>query len=116
MSSGVMYTDLHSKTRASAPSRVTPSSHRDPDHPCVVRARTGVLIIRAWLEGSSPRPLRVEMRRTDDISSGIETAGTFTEIAEVLASVEQWLLEMRAAPPAGGGEPLRVVRDPIHGT
>lgn len=82
----------------------------------MVRGRTGVLIVRAWLEGGSHKPLRVEMRRTDDISSGIETTGAFTEIAEVVAAVEQWLLEMRETPAVGGGDALRAVRDPIHGS
>lgn len=82
----------------------------------MVRGRTGVLVIRAWREGSSPSPLRVDLRETHDISSGIETSGTFAEIAEVLASVEQWLLEMREAPGGSGGDGLIVARKPTHGS
>lgn len=72
--------------------------------------------MRAWREGSSHAPLRVELRGTHDISSGVETSGTFAEVAEVLAAVEQWLLEMREAPAVSGGDGLSVVPETTHGS
>jgi hypothetical protein len=63
--------------------------------------RTGVLIIRAWVEPGSEEPLRARLRISSDISSGIERSVTLTEPDAVLLMVAGWLDDM-LADPAGG--------------
>jgi hypothetical protein len=55
--------------------------------------RTGVLIIRAWTEPGSAKPLRAQIRVTDDIAVGGERAFTLVEATEVDALVSGWLKE-----------------------
>lgn len=54
-------------------------------------ARTGLLIIRARCEETSPQPLRAHIRLTTDISSGFEASMTLTQVAAVSKTVETWL-------------------------
>ena len=55
--------------------------------------RTGVLIIRAWIEDGSVEPLRAEVRTVDDVSAGIECKRTMARAEEVVAAVQQWLAD-----------------------
>ena len=55
------------------------------------RVPTGLLIIRAWVETGSPKPLRAQIRLTADISHGITSEMTLAEISSVSAQVEAWL-------------------------
>ena len=59
-------------------------------------SRTGLLIIRAWLEQTSFRPLRVHIRLTTDVSSGFERSVTVTDAALVRAVVDSWLDDVEA--------------------
>jgi hypothetical protein len=52
---------------------------------------TGLMIIRTWLEPGSPKPLRVQIRLTTDISMGFEREVTLADIPAVSAAVETWL-------------------------
>lgn len=52
--------------------------------------RTGVLVIRAWIEGE-PASLRLRITRTLDISSRDEEATAAASIDEACAVVRRWL-------------------------
>jgi hypothetical protein len=53
--------------------------------------RTGLLIIRAWLEGESTEPLRAHVRVTDDVSEGIQRTVTLAKPDRVSDLVDAWL-------------------------
>lgn len=53
--------------------------------------RTGLLIIRAWVEPGSAAPLRAQIRLTDDVDTGLEQALTLTSPEEAGALVDAWL-------------------------
>ena len=76
----------------------------------MVTDRTALLIIRAWLEDGSPRPLRAQIRFTTDVSLGIEGALTLTDITEIGEAVQAWLKDVSSngrspeAPGRSGGD------------
>jgi hypothetical protein len=49
------------------------------------------MIIRAWLENGSEKPLRAYVRLTHDIPAGFASEGTLVDSAAVVAAVESWL-------------------------
>jgi len=53
--------------------------------------RTGLLIIRAWVEKTSSKPLRAHIRTTTDVSKGFESELTVADVASANAVVETWL-------------------------
>ncbi len=54
--------------------------------------RTGVLIIRAWTEPGSSKPLRAQVRISADVSIiGIERTLTLSQVDEVCDAVREWL-------------------------
>ena len=53
--------------------------------------RTGLLIIRTWLEKASSKPLRAHIRATTDVSKSFETEVTVTDVPAASAAVEKWL-------------------------
>ena len=53
--------------------------------------RTGVLIIRAWVEEGSSEPVRAHILMTDDVSLGYEREVTLSRTEAVSAQVEEWL-------------------------
>ena len=53
--------------------------------------RTGLLIIRAWVEPGSTDPLRAQIRVTNDISTGIERTVALAESETVMELVDKWL-------------------------
>ena len=53
--------------------------------------RTGLLIIRAWLEPGSTEPLRAQIRVTNDISGGIEQTVALAKSDTVMELVDEWL-------------------------
>ena len=55
--------------------------------------KTGLLIIRAWVEEGSSEPLRAIVRSTTDIAAGIEHTLTLACAEEVGATVQKWLGE-----------------------
>ena len=57
----------------------------------MTRSPTGLLIIRAWVETGSSKPLRARLRLTTDISEGITREMTFAEISSISEEVEAWL-------------------------
>jgi uncharacterized protein YrrD len=52
---------------------------------------TGLLIIRAWVEKASAKPLRAHIRTTTDVSQGFENELTVADVASANAAVETWL-------------------------
>lgn len=56
--------------------------------------RTGLLIIRAWVEQGSSEPLRAQLRLTGDVSSGIERTFTLAHPDAVCAVVQEWLTDV----------------------
>jgi hypothetical protein len=61
--------------------------------------RTGLLIIRAWIEPGSSKPLRAQIRLTTDVAAGLQSEMTFTDASGVCASVETWLRDVLTAEP-----------------
>jgi hypothetical protein len=59
-------------------------------------SRVGLFIIRAWVEPGSSLPLRAHIRRTTDVSQGLEQGLTVAEKEAVVAAVQAWLSEMVA--------------------
>lgn len=56
--------------------------------------RTGLMIIRAWVEKGSSKPLRAQIRLTTNVGDGFERDLTLAEVADVSALVETWLQEV----------------------
>ncbi len=56
--------------------------------------RTGLLIIRAWVEAGSTEPLRAQIRVTSDVSTGIERSLTLDQPGDVGDLVDAWLAGM----------------------
>ncbi len=53
--------------------------------------RTGLMVIRAWVEKGSGKPLRAQVRHTSDVSVGFESEATLAEPDLVLAEVKGFL-------------------------
>jgi hypothetical protein len=62
----------------------------------VTRPRTGLLIIRAWVEPGSCSPLRAQIRLTTDVAHGFERSLTLAREEAVVEAVQAWLSEMLA--------------------
>jgi hypothetical protein len=60
--------------------------------------RTGLLIIRAWIEEGSSAPLRAQLSMTSDVSMGMERSSVHSEILDVGVEVEAWLKEILSGP------------------
>lgn len=56
--------------------------------------RTGLLIIRAWIEQGSSEPLRADVRIVTDVSAGVERTLTHSRPEAVCATVEEWLASL----------------------
>jgi hypothetical protein len=67
------------------------------------RNRTGLLIIRAWLEAGSTEPLRAQIRVTDDISTGIERTLNVVQPESVNDVVDSWIRGMLVIRPSDHG-------------
>jgi hypothetical protein len=52
------------------------------------------MIIRAWVEPGSSKPLRARIRLTRDVGAGLEEEMTLTDVPAVSAAVEFWLQEV----------------------
>jgi hypothetical protein len=62
----------------------------------VAIAPVGLLVIRAWVEDGSARPLRVEVRLTADSGRGFERELTSSDPVAVEALVRTWLDDLLA--------------------
>jgi len=61
-----------------------------------LHTRTGLLIVRAWVEPGSASPLRAQIRLTTDVSRGFERNLTVAQREAVVEAVQAWLSEMLA--------------------
>lgn len=66
--------------------------------PTLAGDRTGLLIIRAWVEDGSSKPLRAQIRLSSDISAGIKRTVTLADADAVCTTVRQWLGELLDEP------------------
>ena len=53
--------------------------------------RTGLLLVRAWVEKGSLKPLRAHIRSTTDVAKGFESELTLVDVASASAVLETWL-------------------------
>jgi hypothetical protein len=60
----------------------------------VTRTRTGLFIIRAWVEPGSSSQLRAQIRLTTDVSLGFERSLTVAQEYAVVEAIQAWLSEM----------------------
>jgi hypothetical protein len=58
--------------------------------------KTGLLIIRAWIERDSGKPLRAHLRTTTDVSKGFDREVTVADVPAATAEVEKWLGDVAA--------------------
>jgi len=71
----------------------------------VTTYQVGLFLIRAWVEPGSSSPLRAHIRRTTDVSQGLEQGSTVAEMDAVVAAVQAWLAEMLAGSPTVEDDP-----------
>jgi hypothetical protein len=71
----------------------------------VTTSRTGLFIIRAWVEPGSSSPLRAQIRHATDVSQGFEGGLTVTQKQAVVEAVEAWLSELLAGSSTGEDNP-----------
>lgn len=63
----------------------------------VTKRRTGLLIIRAWVEPGPSSPLRAQIRLATDVARGFDRTLAVAEEEAVVATVRGWLSEILAA-------------------
>jgi len=76
-------------------------------HTSMVTDRTGLLIIRAWIEEGSSEPLRAHIRISDDVAEGFRRTLTLSRPEAVCAEVKEWLAQIlhnAQLPPERDGE------------
>ena len=66
--------------------------------------RDGLLIVRAWIEVGSSKPLRVNMRFTTEVSEGFQSEANFADAAAAGAAVQVWLEDLEERERALRGE------------
>ena len=66
--------------------------------------RTGLLLIRAWVEKGSRKPLRAHIQATTDVSKGFESELTVADVDSTTAAVETWLEKVESDAEAGEDE------------
>jgi hypothetical protein len=76
----------------------------------VARPRTGLLIIRVWIEPGSSSPLRAQVRIATDVSEGFEASRTVTREEAVIEAVQNWLSGMLAGAVDGDADPPKPSR------
>lgn len=69
----------------------------------VTRTRTGLLVIRAWVEPGSSSPLRTQIRLTTDVAQGFEASLTLAHAEAVVEAVRAWLADMVVDSDDAGG-------------
>ena len=55
------------------------------------REKRALLIVHAWMEQGSERPLRAHFRATDDVEAGFDNDLTLSSIDSVCDGVRDWL-------------------------
>jgi hypothetical protein len=62
-----------------------------------VRERTGVLVVRAWIEGD-PAQLKARITHTTDVAAREPVSTTASTAEQIYAAVRRWLDEFEARP------------------
>jgi hypothetical protein len=63
------------------------------------RERTGILVIRVWLEQDAPGRLRARLTQAADLDHPATTLATAADVPAVCAAVEAWLHQFLDPPP-----------------
>jgi hypothetical protein len=63
--------------------------HASRDHPAA--ERTGILVIRVWLDPGAPGQLRARLTQTGDLGDAATTLATASDVRGVCDAVEAWL-------------------------
>jgi hypothetical protein len=69
---------------------VTPRPHNASDM-AKVTERSGVLIVRAWVEAGAMPGLRARITQSHDLTSTEQTVTTTSDIDDILSTVRGWL-------------------------
>jgi hypothetical protein len=64
--------------------------------------RTGLMIIRAWVEDGSSTPLRAELSMTADVAIGMERTSVHSDVVAVGSEVQTWLEAILSGPDRRG--------------
>jgi hypothetical protein len=64
--------------------------------------RTGLMIIRAWVEEGSSAPLRAEISMTADVAIGMERTSVHSDVIAVGSEVQTWLQAILGSPERQG--------------
>jgi hypothetical protein len=67
-----------------------------PDRP--VPDRTGILVIRVWVEREPPGRLRARLTEAADLGDPASTLATAADVPGVCAAVEAWLRRFMDSP------------------
>ena len=65
------------------------------------RERTGVLVVRAWIEGE-PAQLKARITQTADLARGEPISSTASSAEQIFAAVRGWLEELDDRCPGDG--------------
>ena len=60
----------------------------------MARSQTGLLIIRAWTEPGSSKPLRAQVRLGAGAASRFVSQTTLADVSEITVAVQAWLHEL----------------------
>ena len=66
----------------------------DPNAP----ERTGILVVRVWLEQDAPGRLRARLIQAADLGEALTTLATAADVPGVCAAVEAWLRQFLDSP------------------
>lgn len=66
--------------------------------------RTGLLIIRAWIEPHPTAPFRATVRQTTDLEAGLQHTARLSSTESVEAVVREWLRHFEGAADADSDE------------
>ena len=53
--------------------------------------RSGVLVVRAWVEGGTPEGLRARITQSRDLTSGEQLVTTTAHVEEIIGTIRAWL-------------------------
>ena len=56
-----------------------------------ITERSGVLVVRAWVEGGTPAGLRARITQSRDLASTEQLVTAAATVDEILATVRAWL-------------------------
>jgi hypothetical protein len=63
--------------------------------------RSGVLVVRAWVEGAAPGSLRARITHSSDLTREQQVETTAATVEQVLAIVREWLQSLTDPKQAG---------------